>query len=136
VGLVVHGPLLKAATWLPYFLPGRWFPASELSESRSGGFNSFGRMHFRPLPTASLPSIIFLPGIDIIHFAHRSWPAEILIKSVGGLWSSAVPIVVKYQSQKAAHNPPLQRTPESSSAVGPMSALAFENRRWPFTGAR
>ena len=72
VGLVVSGPLLKAATWLAYFPPSRWFPGSELSETRSGGFNSFGRVHFRPLPVASLPSIIVLPGIDIIHFAHRS----------------------------------------------------------------
>jgi hypothetical protein len=105
VGHVVYGPLLKAATWLPYFPPGLWFPASELAQSRSGGFNSFGRVHFRALPAASLPSIIALPGIDIIHFAHRSWPAEILIKSVGGLWSSAVPAVVKCLKQRPAHNP-------------------------------
>ena len=42
-----------------------------------------------------MPSCIALPGIDIIHFAHQSWPAELLVNSVGGLWSIGVPAVVK-----------------------------------------
>ena len=91
----------------PTFLPAGDFPRPELSESPSGGFNSFGRVHFRPLLAALLPSIIVFPGIDIIHFAHRSWPAEILIKSVGGLWSSTVPIVVKYPKSKGSAQPRL-----------------------------
>src|SRR5215213_5980323 len=61
----------------------------------------------RPSPVASLPSITALPGIDIIHFAHRSGTAEILINSGGGLWSIAVSAVVKCSKSKGSAQPRL-----------------------------
>jgi hypothetical protein len=74
-------------------------PARDLSTPSTGCFSG-------PLPSAALPSITVLLGIAIVHFAQRSWPAEILITSGGGLRSIAVPSRGKiHRAKKAAHNP-------------------------------
>ena len=88
-------------------------------------------------PAASLPSSNAFPGIDIIHFAQRSGPAEILINSGGGLSSITVPAVVKCSKSKGSAQPRLcSGRLRRHQRWGTMSALAFGDRRRPFTGAR
>lgn len=102
------GRLFKVAAWLPYS-----FCLPVVSRVRVLGnplaarvaCYSFGRVRFRPLPAASLPSSIALPGIDIIHFAHRSGPVEILISSGVGRWSIGDPAVVKFLKLKGSAQP-------------------------------
>jgi hypothetical protein len=88
------------------FLPAAGFPYPSSRKSARDPLTSSAGCCGGPLPAASLPSITVLQGIAIVHFVQRSWPAEILITSGGGLRSIAVPSRGKIRrAKKAAHNP-------------------------------